>query len=56
MMRQPAELLPGVDLQEIEDEFEQLHRWTFLIQPAVLLLSCLGLFSRNRNHEYLLDP
>ena len=52
MMRQPAELLPGVDLEEIEDEFEQLHRWTFLFQ----LLSCLGLFSRNRNHEYLLDP
>jgi len=26
MMRQPAELLPGVDLEEIEDEFEELHR------------------------------
>jgi len=25
-MRQPAELLPGVDLEEIEDEFEELHR------------------------------
>ena len=37
MMRQPAELLPGVDLEEIEDEFEQLHRWTFL--SSMLLLS-----------------
>lgn len=36
MMRQPAELLPGVDLEEIEDEFEQLHRWTFF---SMLLLS-----------------
>ena len=29
-MRQPAELLPGVDLEEIEDEFEELHRLRFL--------------------------
>ena len=29
-MRQPAELLPGVDLEEIEDEFEELHRLLFL--------------------------
>ena len=28
-MRQPAELLPGVDLEEIEDEFEELHRCRF---------------------------
>ena len=32
MMRQPAELLPGVDLEEIEDEFEELHRLLFLTE------------------------
>ena len=41
MMRQPAELLPGVDLEEIEDEFEQLHRWTFIFSAddVALVLS-----------------
>ena len=31
-MRQPAELLPGVDLEEIEDEFEELHRLLILTE------------------------
>ena len=34
-MRQPAELLPGVDLEEIEDEFEELHRCRFFLTKSL---------------------